>query len=168
MFKRKLFVTGLAILAVLVSSAVWTGTSKATSKATPGFGLTLEKLADGNLEESVRVKIKGPLGKSDIDVTEAQTYRVTFAPSAFSGWHQHGGPHVIMVVSGTLTYIHGDDPTCTPEYYPAGSAIFDPGFTTHYARNDSTVSSTVVYIAQLLPENGTFRIDVPDPGNCDF
>ncbi len=164
---RKILIPVTAILAVLVSSVVWTGSSKATSPATPGYGLTLEKLADGTLEETVNVKVKGMLGKSNTDVSQVQTYRLTFIPGAFSGWHQHGGPHMIMVVSGALTYFHGDDPTCTPEYYPAGSAIFDPGFTTHYARNDGTVN-TVVYITQLLPENGTFRIDVPSPGNCPF
>ena len=167
MFKRKLFVV-TAIVAVLVSSVVWVRTSKATSPATPGSGITLEKLADGNLDESVRVKVKGMLGKSDLDITEVQTYRLTFIPGAYSGWHQHGGPHMIVVVSGTITYFHGDDPTCTPEYYPAGSAIFDPGFTTHFARNDGAVNA-VVYVTQLLPENGIFRIDVtPAPGNCPF
>jgi len=162
MFTHRWFKLFLAI-AMLIGSMFLVS----TASATPGSGLTVEKLADGNLEESVHVKIKGAFGKSDMDVTEAQTYRVTFAPGAFSGWHQHGGPHIIMVVSGTITYFHGDDPTCTPEYYLAGSAIFDPGFTTHYARNDGTVNA-VVYITQLLPENGTFRIDVPAPGNCPF
>ena len=166
MYKRKLL-TIIAIVAVLVSALVWTGKSKATSLATPGSGLTVEKLADGNLDETVGVKIKGALGKSETDVTKIQTYKFTFSPGAYSGWHQHGGPHMIVVASGTITYFEGDDPTCTPKYYPAGSAIFDPGFTTHYARNDGSVDA-VVYITQLLPENGIFRIDVPAPGNCPF
>ena len=161
MFKRKLFVV-TAICMVLVSSLVWAR----PSKATPGLGVTVQLLASGNLPEPVRVKVKDET-KTNMDVTQIQTYKITIPPGAYTGWHQHGGPHLIVVAAGTLTYYQGDDPACTGVQYSVGSSILDAGLHTHFVRNEGTVD-VVTYVTQLLPENGTFRIDVPSPGNCPF
>lgn len=162
MFKRKLFVIGLTVLAVLVSSVVWAS----PTKATPGSGVTAELLASGNLPEPIRVKFKDG-SKVDMQVTRILTYRITIAPGGVTGWHQHGGPHSILVASGTLTYYEGDDPTCTGVNYSAGNAILDPGFDSHFVKNNGS-EPVVTYVTQWLPENGIFRIDVPAPGNCPF
>src|SRR5437899_2418210 len=123
-----------AAAAVLVGSVLWAG----TSHATPGSGVTLQLLAQGNLPEPVRVKVKAG-SENTLDVFQIQTYKITIAPGGYTGWHQHGGPHMIVVAAGTLTYYKGDDPTCTGVNYPAGSSILDPGFTTHFVRNEGTV-----------------------------
>jgi quercetin dioxygenase-like cupin family protein len=158
----KLVIQIVVILAVLLSSAVWVG----TSKATPGSGVTAQLLGSGNLPEPVRVKIKNG-SKINMDVTQVLTYKITIAPGGNTGWHQHGGPHMIVVASGALTYYEGDDPTCTGVVYSAGSSILDPGFDTHFVKNEGT-EDAVTYVTQLLPVNGIFRIDVPSPGNCSF
>jgi hypothetical protein len=165
MFKRKLFSIAL-ILVILSSMAVWVGPSKATPNATPGSGVTAQLLASGNLSEPVRVKIKDG-SKINMDMIQVLTYKITIAPGGYTGWHQHGGPHMIIVASGALTYYEGDDPTCTGVVYSAGSSIMDPGFDTHFVKNEGTVDA-VTYVTQLLPVNGIFRIDVPSPGNCGF
>jgi quercetin dioxygenase-like cupin family protein len=153
-----------AIVAVLVGSVLWAR----TTHATPGSGVTLVKLADGTLSETVRVKVKAG-SENTLDVFRIQTYKITIAPGGYTGWHQHGGPHLIVVAAGTLTYYRGDDPTCTGVNYPAGTSILDPGFTTHFVRNEGTVD-VVNYVTQLLPDPGIFRIDIPAPGNpnCSF
>jgi quercetin dioxygenase-like cupin family protein len=153
-----------AIVAVLVGSVLWAR----TTHATPGSGVTLQLLAQGNLPEPIRVKVKAG-SENTLDVFQIQAYKITIAPGGYTGWHQHGGPHLIVVASGTLTYYKGDDPTCTGVNYPAGSSILDPGFTTHLARNEGTVD-VVNYVTQLLPIMGIFRIDIPAPGNpnCSF
>jgi hypothetical protein len=161
MFKRKLFVMAL-ILALVSSFAVWVS----TSKATPGSGVTVQLLASGNLSEPIQVKVKDS-SKTNLDITQIQTYKITIPPGAYTGWHQHGGPHLIVVAAGTLTYYMGDDPTCTGVKYPAGSSILDAGFMTHFVRNEGTVD-VVTYVTQLLPAGGVFRVDVPAPGNCPF
>ena len=114
----------------------------------------------------MRVKIKDG-SKVNMDVTQILTYKITIAPGGNTGWHQHGGPHMIIIASGALTYYEGDDPSCTGTVYSAGSSILDPGFDTHFVRNEGTVE-VVTYVTQLLPVGGIFRIDVPDPGICDF
>lgn len=159
---RKFLIPVIAILAVLVSSVVWVG----TSKATPGSGVTVQLIAAGNLSDPVRVKVKDD-AKTNLDITQIQTYKITIPPGAYTGWHQHGGPHLIVVASGTLTYYMGHDPTCTGVEYSAGSSILDAGFMTHFVRNEGTVD-VVTYVTQLLPAGGIFRIDVAAPGHCDF
>jgi hypothetical protein len=159
---RKFVIQVTAILAVLVSSAIWVG----TSKATPGSGVTVQLIAAGNLLDPVQVKVKDD-SKTNLAITQIQTYKITIPPGAYTGWHQHGGPHLIVVASGTLSYYESDDPTCTGVNYPAGTSILDAGFDTHFARNEGTVD-VVTYVTQLLPAGGVFRIDVPAPGNCDF
>lgn len=74
---------------------------------------------------------------------------------------------MIVVASGELTYYEGDDPTCTGVVYSAGSSIMDPGFDTHFVRNEGTVE-VITYVTQLLPAGGIFRIDVPSSGNYSF
>jgi hypothetical protein len=48
----------------------------------------------------------------------------------------------VIVKSGTSTFYRGDDPTCTPEVHPAGTAYADPGGGVHIARNEGTVDSS--------------------------
>lgn len=165
MFKSKLLAIAL-VLALLFSMVVWVGTSKATPQFTLGSGVTAQLLASGNLTGPAAVKIKAG-SKVNMDVTQVLTYKITIAPGGYTGWHQHGGPHMIIVASGALTYYEGEDPTCTGAVYSAGSSIMDPGFDTHFVRNEGTVDA-VTYVTQLLPAGGTFRIDVPAPGNCPF
>ncbi|OGO34705.1 MAG: hypothetical protein A2W35_09050 [Chloroflexi bacterium RBG_16_57_11] len=152
----------MVILTAVISSFFWVG----TSRATPGSAATVQLLSSGFLPEPVRVKAKDD-SKVNMDVTQIQTYKITIAPGGYTGWHQHAGPHLIVVASGILTYYEGDDPTCTGVNYPAGSAILDPGFDTHFVRNEGSVD-VVTYVTQLLAEGGVFRIDVPAPGNCSF
>jgi quercetin dioxygenase-like cupin family protein len=165
MFKRKLFAIAL-ILALVTSMAVWVGRSHASPTMTPGSGVTAQLLASGTLVAPVDVKIKAE-SRINMDATQVLLYKITIAPGGYTGWHQHGGPHMIIVASGELTYYEGNDPTCTGTVYGAGSSIMDPGFDTHFVRNEGTVD-VVTYVTQLLPVGGTFRIDVPSPGNCPF
>ena len=83
MFKRKLLIMGLTILAVLITSVLWAS----PTKATPGLGVTAELLASGNLPEPIRVKFKDG-SKVDMDVTQIRTYRITIAPGGVPIIHQ--------------------------------------------------------------------------------
>jgi quercetin dioxygenase-like cupin family protein len=162
MFKRKLLVF-VAILAVLASSMMWVG----TSKATPAAGVTVEPISAGNLSDPIWSKFKPPSGIVHSDISRITMSKVTFAPGGVAGWHQHSGPVWVVVASGTFTYYEGDDPTCTGIAYPQGSAFMDPGNHTHNARNEGS-ENLVIYVVFMTPEGGATRIDVPAPGNCPF
>lgn len=160
---KKLVVCVLTVAVILVST-VFPVTKVG---ATPGSGVTGEVLASGTLFEPVPTKLKTELGIVQADVSKITVIRYTIAPGGVFGWHQHGGPLWATVVSGSLTFYHGDDPTCTGEVYPAGSVFMDSGNHTHNARNEGA-ENLVVIVTFMLPEGGAPRIDVPNPGNCSF
>jgi quercetin dioxygenase-like cupin family protein len=89
------------------------------------------------------------------------------APGGHFGWHSHPGPSLVIVKSGTSTLYDGDDPTCTPQVYPAGSAYVDSGDHTHIARNEGS-TELVLIVVRVMPQGAAPRIDQPDPGNCSF
>jgi len=162
MFKRKLLIV-TAILAVLVSSAVWAS----PSKATPASGVTVEPVTSGSLSDPIWAKFKPPSGVVLTNVSKITMSKVTFTPGGDAGWHQHSGPVWVVVASGSLTFYEGDDPSCTGVVYPQGSAFMDPGNHTHTARNEGS-ENLVIYVVFMTPEGGATRIDAPAPGNCPF
>lgn len=102
--------------------------------------------------------------------TDTVVLTTTFPPGGSTGWHSHPGPAFIVVTQGTLTVYDGNDPTCTPHRYSAGTGFLDPGFGhVHIARNESaTQTVTVVQTYLNVPPGGSPRIDEPAPGNCPF
>jgi quercetin dioxygenase-like cupin family protein len=137
--------------------------------ATPGLRAAGTPLAQGILQP-VDVKVKTgdwklrikSKGTSDLSVTENRV-----APGGHFGWHGHPGPSLVIVKSGISTFYRGDDPDCTPEVHPAGTAYVDPGGVTHIARNEGT-EELVLLVTRLVPRGAATRIDEPSPGNCNF
>ncbi len=170
--KRKLILAistgGLA----LVVAALITLPARATSQA----GVSSVTLAHGVLDE---IDIQA---KTDMDPGPATDYwkamirtkglshlfvvQNTVTPGGSFGWHSHPGPTLVIVVSGTATEYHGEDPACTPIVHPAGTTFIDPGEDTgHLVRNDGNVNLVVIAV-RLFPEGALPRIDLPNPGNC--
>jgi quercetin dioxygenase-like cupin family protein len=142
----------------------------ATALATMGAGVTSTTIAQGNAGD-IDVKVKTGAWKLQIDTKGPSTLATTenrVAPGGHFGWHSHPGPSLVIVKSGTSTFYRGDDPDCTPEVHPAGTAYVDPGGVVHTARNESLTEDLVVIVTRLVPEGAAPRIDEPDPGNCNF
>lgn len=156
---------GLAVLTAIIAVAAFAG----MTLATPGVGVTTTAIAAGDLgpvnlntktgDWKLELRTKG---NSDVSVVEN---RVT--PGGTFGWHNHLGPSIVVVKSGTLTFYHADDATCTGQVYNAGQALLDPGNTIHVGRNEGTVDVVVITI-RIIPDGAATRIDQPSPGNCDF
>ena len=156
------------VLAVL-TTGILAGAVAGITLATDGSGVTSTPIASGVLEP-VDVKVKTgnwqarikTKGLSQVAVTENRV-----VPGGHFGWHSHPGPSLVIVKSGTSTFYHGHDPTCTPERHPVGTAYFDPGGMTHIARNEGSVD-LVLIVTRLIPNGAAPRIDEPDPGHCNF
>jgi quercetin dioxygenase-like cupin family protein len=158
-----------------VGAAVVAGVSilmiAATAFATPSADFTTVQVSKGQFSEidvktndakpnQVKLKTKG---ESDVYVVEN-----TVKPGGNSGWHTHPGPSLITIKAGTATFYDGDDPTCSPHSYPAGSGVIDPGDGhVHILRNEGNVDLVTVTV-QILPAGAPRRIDAPSPGNCGF
>ena len=160
---KTLAVFALSMIVVLIGSMF----AVRTVRATPGSGITPETLASGNLSDPISAKFKTEFGNVKADVSKTTLIKYTIIPGGVFGWHQHGGPLWVMVVSGSLTFYDSDDASCTGKVYQAGSAFMDPGNHTHNARNEGS-ENLVIYVVFMLPEGGAPRIDAPDPGNCPF
>lgn len=135
--------------------------------ATPASGVRGTLIASGTLLEAIPAKFKTETGNVQADVAKTMLIKYTVVPGGVFGWHEHGGPLWAMVSAGSLTFYHGDDPSCTGEVYPAGTTFMDSGNHTHNAINEGT-EDVVVYVVFMLPEGGAPRHEVPNPGNCPF
>jgi hypothetical protein len=160
-----------ALLLGVVGVVVYAG----SVLATPGSGITTENLlapvANGRFGE-IDVKAETDSYELELKTTglsDVHVVRNTLVPGGHSGWHTHPGPSLITVTSGTISNYDGDDPTCTPQVYPAGMGFVDPGGGhAHLIRNEGSVPAVTVAV-QLLPAGAPRRIDVtPAPVNCGF
>ena len=104
--------------------------------------------------------------KMDVDDADIYVVDTTVPPGGNSGWHTHPGPSIVSVKSGTATVYDGDDPSCTPVTYPAGTGFVDVGGGhVHLVRNAGNVQLELIAF-QMIPAGGVRRIDAADPGFC--
>jgi len=145
-----------------------------SARATPQSGVTSLTIAQGAFEDI------DVFTKTDIDTGVATEYwkamirtkgasrlfvvQNTVLPGGSFGWHSHPGPTLVIVLSGTATEYHGDDPTSTPYVHPAGTTFVDEGEAKgHLVRNEGGVNLVVIAV-RLFPEGVLPRIDLPNPG----
>ncbi|MGH9324236.1 MAG: cupin domain-containing protein [Vicinamibacteria bacterium] len=172
----------IALLAV-----VW-GTVRPV-EATPASGVTFTVLSRATVPEfdarrrfrqeskdTDRHRRKGrnrsKTWKIELEATrmiDVVTVLFTVQPGGHGGWHTHPGPALFTVSAGTLTMYEGDDPSCEPQLFPAGTGSVeaeDSGHI-HMLRNETgSVAETIVTF--LVPVGALLRTDLPDPGTCPF
>jgi hypothetical protein len=145
-------------------------------QATPPSGISFSPVGRATLPEfNVKRKDKildWRIGLDADQPVDVATQVVTFQPGGFSGWHTHPGPVFFTVRTGTLTVYEGDDPSCTPLTFPAGTGAVEAGTGTHIhmVRNETgTVAEAVVtYLVPVGTPQNQLRTDLPNPGNCPF
>ena len=143
------------------------------TKATPPSGITFTPVARATLPEfSVKRKDKALDWEIRLEADQpidVATQIVTFQPGGFSGWHSHPGPVFFTVRTGTLTVYEGDDPSCTPLSFPAGTGAVEAGTNTHIhmVRNETSEIAEAV-VTYMVPVGTQLRKDLPNPGNCSF
>jgi quercetin dioxygenase-like cupin family protein len=157
----------LAVTAVLANSA----------KLTPPDGLSATPIASGDLIEPVHAvfghdgtdeseeegeETDMPHSGTEVDVSKLTLTKYEVEPGGTFGWHQHGGPVWVVVVSGAIT-IYTE--TCEAQVYSTGSAFLDYGNHTHYGINEDT-QPLELYAVFMLPEEGEPRIDIEQPETC--
>jgi quercetin dioxygenase-like cupin family protein len=154
----------LFVILGLAAALSWTGFVSATPAN--GFASDVAKASFDSLriiysqEPKIRLLVNDP----------ADYYAVTntVMPGGYSGWHTHPGPSVVVVKSGVATVYDGDDPTCTPEVYPAGTGFIDAGDGhLHMVRNEGA-DTLVTQALQHRRAGGTRRNAAPSPGTCPF
>jgi quercetin dioxygenase-like cupin family protein len=163
----------LGVPAAAVLAAVLT--MPHTAVATPALNFNSQILAR-SLFEAIHIKTYGDDNPQDVDAfrveidardpTDVYVVDNKVPPGGNSGWHTHPGPSVVLVKTGTATVYDGDDPSCTPKTYPAGSGFVDAGGGhVHLVRNAGQVNLELLAF-QMVPTGASRRIDAPDPGFC--
>ena len=186
----KLVQTIAGVLAV--AGFIWAAPYLA--EATPPSGISFTPIGRATLPEfdvTRRFRVPPPEGhvtgthadghgrgrswKIELEATapiDVATQVVTFQPGGFSGWHTHPGPVFFTVKTGTLTVYEGDDPSCTPLVFPAGTGAVEAGTSTHLhmVRNEtnSIAEAVVTYMVPVGTPQSQLRTDLPNPGNCPF
>jgi quercetin dioxygenase-like cupin family protein len=167
--KRKNAVGALAGIGV-VSTVVATALIAVPALATPPSGVTVTPLAPVAQFAEINEHAKSGAWKAKIKTkgsSDLHVVQVTIQPGGTLGWHSHPGPSFVIVKSGTATFYHGDDPTCTPHVIPTALSLFEPAGNVHIVRNEGDVPLVNV-VVQLLPSGAPRLISEPDPGNCNF
>ena len=162
-----------ALVLALIGVALYAG----NALATPSSGFTGTTLAKGTYGEIFsHVQTQDPQFWNEVIQTKGASdlyvQQNTWQPGGSTGWHTHPGPSFVIVTQGSVTTYDGDDPTCTPHVYTAGTAnnaFIDPGGGhVHIIRNETDAVAQTIAV-QLIPAGATRRQDVtPAPGNCPF
>ena len=151
-----------AVVVALGVAAMTTG----VAAATPGAGAVTEAQARGTMVDPAGEKLKiitGLLRSGLHRSTDVAVQKLTIQPGGHTGWHTHPGPTVVVVKSGTVTFIDED---CDVHTYNVGDAYVDQGVGhVHIARNDDT-EPVVLWNATFIPgpRGIPSRVDAADPG----
>jgi hypothetical protein len=155
------FVAGSALLALTASGLVGS-----TAVATPGAGTVTDPPTDIPeyvLDGPVRAHADGVKLKTRDDAV-VRSFRLTYNGGGYSGWHQHPGIVIAVVLSGS---VQRKLPCEKFETFAAKQAFTEYG--PHFVRNlDRTQGGqpAVLQITQIAPEGTTgmaFREDLPKP-----
>jgi quercetin dioxygenase-like cupin family protein len=144
----------LGIALITISLATMAG----VALGTPGSGVTVTPLASARI--GGRVGIHQAPGESTVAA------HLTFAPDGTTGWHSHPGKTVVLVTAGELTLYRNRDGVCRTRTYEAGDGFVERPTSVHTAVNEGDVPVETVAVFFRVPDDGTTRIDKPDPGVC--
>jgi hypothetical protein len=164
------FVRPARALAAIVAVGAFICATAFVIKATPPSGISFTKVGRATVPEfNVKRRDKALDWAIRLDTDQpidVATQIVTFQPGGFSGWHTHPGPVFFTVRTGTLTVYEGDDPTCTPHVFTAGTGAVEAA--TNMVRNE-TGSVAEAVVTYMVPVGvNPLRTDLPNPGNCPF
>ncbi len=144
--------------------------------ATPGSGFAPSPIVNGHFGTLNENTVDSKTGKwgmilKTLDDTDIGADRLTLQPSAYSGWHTHPSNVFVTVTQGSIVWYDGSDPLCTSHTYSAGESFIERAYRIHDVRNASN-STTAEFVAVVIKPAGfvgpAFRLDRPEPNNCDF
>jgi quercetin dioxygenase-like cupin family protein len=146
--------TGLAIALITASLATMVG----VALGTPGSGFTVVPIASAEFDH--RFAIGQAAGQSTV------VARFRFDPGGTTGWHTHPGKTVVLVTAGEFTVYRDHDGECRSRTYGPGEGFVEPSKRVHIGVNEGDSRVKLVAVFFRVPEDGTTRIDQPDPGVC--
>ena len=168
--RRKLtwiiFFSAAMVLAALYTGSAWAtpavGYVSTTMAMGPFGGIDVfnQMIPPAGSGGNIWLSWQKTIGNSDVYVQSN-----VWDPGGDTGWHSHPGHSLIIVTAGAVTDYEGDDTTCKPSVYTAGTGFVDSGGDhVHIIRNEGTVQATTIAV-QIIPSGAARRIDADNPGN---
>lgn len=162
-----------AVVALAAGGGAVVVVTSGVALATPGSGvLSAPVVARGGFTAPVDVKFKvdGAHGRQVIhvrDAAETVVQQIVLAADGQTGWHTHHGPVVVVVKSGTITFLDEHKGSCTRTTYGPGQSFVDPGQgNAHLVRNTGGGTAELWATYFDVPKGEGPRIDAADPGAC--
>ena len=144
----------LGFALVIVSLAVMAGTALATA----GSGVTATVTASGEI--SHELGIHQAAGESTV-IAE-----FTIEPGGTTGWHSHPGKTLVIVKEGDFTLYRDVDGECRSPTFSPGQGFVEKRTSVHMGVNEGDTPVVLGVVFFRVPDDGTLRIDQPDPGVC--
>lgn len=149
---RRRKVLGIALVAISLATLV------GVAVATPGSGFTVVPIASGVIDRGFDIR------QASGESTTVARFR--FEPGGSTGWHTHPGKALVLVNDGEFTVYRDRNGECRSRTYEAGEGFVEPRKSVHTGVNEGTDPVRLVAVFFRVPEDGTTRIDQPDPGVC--
>ncbi|MFL5860050.1 MAG: hypothetical protein ACJ780_04620 [Solirubrobacteraceae bacterium] len=163
---------------VLAAALGAAGAGASSVLATPQSGLTTTTVATASfpplrIHSDYQPSPPGPLASrwqamlKTHGITDVYVVDNVLAPGGMTGYHDHLGPSLIMVVRGTVTNYRAEAGNCAGVDYPKGTGFIDAGGgDIHELKNNGTETAETIAV-QLIPHGQPRKIDVlQTPPGC--
>lgn len=129
-----------------------------TASASPASALTRKTLAQGAMNDALKITASPP--------TELVVQQVTIAAGGVVPWHTHPGWENSVLTSGQLTLTISTDPGCAPRHLSPGQAFDVPVNTPHTATNSGGVAAILIVTYLGVPPGATIANPTAKPAGC--
>lgn len=165
--------TILRTTSISAAALIATTLLAAPALATPGEGFAVSLVVNGQFgsihENTASNKTdKWGMQLKTSDDTDVGADRLTVQPGGHAGWHSHPSPVFVTVLQGTIEWVDGL--LCQPRTLTVGQSLIESTGRVHNVRNAGAGVAEFIAI-RIKPTSvvgPAFRIDEPEPNNCDF
>ncbi len=137
------------------AAATGVNVSTATASASPGSAITRQTLAQGAMNDTLKITASPP--------TQLVVQQVTIAPGGVVPWHTHPGWENTVLTAGQLSLTISTDPGCAPRHLGPGQAFDVPANTPHTAVNGGSVAAVLVVTYLGVPPGATLANPTAKP-----
>ena len=146
--KLAVLVVGLAGLAALAAAAAV-------------YAITVEVPARGEFATSKdKVELARGIARLIGEPTDAAIQRIVMNPGEGPNWHTHDGPVIVLVKSGSFTYVSDD---CSETTYTAGQVFVDPGFGNVHRAYNPGPGTAEVWGSHVIPRGSGLILPTSAP-----
>jgi quercetin dioxygenase-like cupin family protein len=150
--KRRSRVAVLLVVALVGIAAIAAGTVYAITIEVPARG-TFADNKDKTVLLSGIARLRG-------EPTDGAVQKILLGPGEGPSWHTHAGPVMVIVQSGSFTFVEDD---CSERTYNAGQIFVDQGFGHVHRAYNPGPGSAEIWAVYVIPHDAGLIIPTPAP-----